>query len=207
MVEQLGILAGIIILVSLLMTSIKWLRYINLGGALLFALYGYLIQAWPVFGLNAGIVIVNLYYLSQMYLAKDFFQFVTFKEDDAIAHTFLENQQADIAQFMAYDETLIKTSTLRFFILRNTQMVGLFLAQPIDRKAMLITLDYVIKPYRDLKNGRMMLAHAKTLWRNEGIQEVIAYAQAPKHERYLSHLGFTPDASQTGRYVMPIVRG
>ena len=207
MIEQLGIIAGIIILISLLMTSIKLLRYINLVGALLFALYGFLIEAWPVFGLNAGIVLVNVYYLANMYFAKDFFQFVKFNEDDQLAQTFLDNQKNDIEQFMAYDAGLIKTSSLRFFILRNTAMVGLFLAQPIDSKTMLITLDYVIKPYRDFKNGKMMLAHAMMLWHNENIDTVIAYATNPKHQRYLTSLGFREDTAHAGRFVVEVSRG
>lgn len=207
MIESLGIIAGVIILVSLLMTSIKWLRYINLIGALMFAVYGFLISAWPVFGLNAGIVLVNVYYLAQMANTKDFFQFVTFQANDDLAKTFLANQKDDITRFMRVDETVLETSTLRFFILRNTHMVGLFLAQNVDHKTMLITLDYVIKPYRDFKNGQMMFNHAKTLWRNEGIQEVIAYASVDAHEKYLTSLGFQADTKNPTRYTMPVVRG
>ncbi len=207
MIESLGIIAGVIILISLLMTNIKWLRYINLVGALMFAVYGFLISAWPVFGLNAGIVLVNVYYLSQMANAKDFFQFVTFEPDDELAKTFLTNQKDDISRFMRVDDTVLKTSTLRFFILRNTHMVGLVLAQKVDAKTMLITLDYVIKPYRDFKNGQRMLNHAKTLWRNEGVEEVIAYASVEAHEKYLKSLGFEADQKHPTRFTLPVVRG
>ncbi|GGA89890.1 YgjV family protein [Ornithinibacillus halotolerans] len=68
--EWLGYLASLIVLISLLMSSILKLRWINMIGSGLFSLYGFLIGALPVGIMNLGIVFINLYYLVKLYRAK-----------------------------------------------------------------------------------------------------------------------------------------
>lgn len=58
--EWLGYIASLIVLISLLMSSVKKLRWINLLGSLTFAVYGFLINALPVAVMNAGIVGINI---------------------------------------------------------------------------------------------------------------------------------------------------
>jgi len=65
--ELLGYLASILVALSLMMRSLYKLRVINLVGALLFSIYGVSIGAYPVAALNAFIVLVNIYYLRQMF--------------------------------------------------------------------------------------------------------------------------------------------
>lgn len=71
MTEWLGFIASFIILVSLLMSEIKLLRWINLIGALLFGIYGVLISSTPTMFMNFGIVAINIYYLTKMYGQKN----------------------------------------------------------------------------------------------------------------------------------------
>ena len=69
--EWLGYLASLIVLISLLMSSIVKLRWINLVGSSLFSLYGFLIGALPVGFMNFGIALINIYYLIQIYRTKE----------------------------------------------------------------------------------------------------------------------------------------
>lgn len=192
MIEALGTLAGVIILVSLLMRSISTLRMINLVGAVLFAVYGYIIEAWPVLFLNTGIVVVNVYYLSRLWHAKDFFEFVSFAPDDALALTFLRHQKEDIERFMPFQQTVLNEGDMRFFILRNTQMVGIFVAQKEADHTWRITLDYVIQAYRDGLNGKKMFAYATTTWREQNVAVIHSTASTKAHQNYVTKLGFKP---------------
>ena len=47
-----GLIASILIAISIMMTNVKAFRIINLIGASTFAIYGYLIESIPVFALN-----------------------------------------------------------------------------------------------------------------------------------------------------------
>ncbi len=62
-VEILGYAASVLVAVSLMMGSMVRLRWINLAGALLFAVYGYILGAYPVLVVNVFIAGVNLFYL------------------------------------------------------------------------------------------------------------------------------------------------
>ena len=65
--ELLGYSASVLVALSLSMRSLLKLRVINLSGAVLFTIYGLVIGALPVAALNFFIVLVNLYYLHQMF--------------------------------------------------------------------------------------------------------------------------------------------
>jgi hypothetical protein len=60
-----------LIAVSLMMTNIVPLRWINLVGAAVFSSYGLIIQAWPVFILNGFIVLIDIYHLFLLYRKPD----------------------------------------------------------------------------------------------------------------------------------------
>lgn len=61
--EILGYLASVFVAISLLMSDIKWLRYVNSVGCVLFVIYGTLIGAYPVAAMNAFCLLINIYHL------------------------------------------------------------------------------------------------------------------------------------------------
>ena len=63
--EWVGYLASIILIVSFMMKDVSTLRIINSAGAILFILYGYMLQiSWPIIITNVFILATNIYYLS-----------------------------------------------------------------------------------------------------------------------------------------------
>lgn len=61
--ELLGYLASGFVVISLIMSEIKYLRYLNLLGSLLFVIYGLAIGAFPVALMNSFAAVVNVYHL------------------------------------------------------------------------------------------------------------------------------------------------
>ncbi len=61
--EWTGYAAMAILMISFLMKDIKKLRIINTIACLLFVIYGYMLNSYPVIISNAFISLVNLYYL------------------------------------------------------------------------------------------------------------------------------------------------
>ncbi len=64
--ELLGYAASIFVAISLLMSDIKWLRYVNSVGCILFVIYGVIISAYPVAVMNAFCVFINIYQLIKL---------------------------------------------------------------------------------------------------------------------------------------------
>lgn len=65
--EWVGYLASVVVAISLMMSNIKKLRWLNLIGAALFVAYGMAIQAYPVAAVNFFIVLIDAYYLVVIY--------------------------------------------------------------------------------------------------------------------------------------------
>ena len=61
--EIIGICATVFVLISFLMRDIKWVRIINIVGAILFVVYGALIGALSTWLLNALLVVIHIAYL------------------------------------------------------------------------------------------------------------------------------------------------
>ena len=61
--ELFGLLGSIFVLISFLINDIKKVRIINIIGALLFVVYGILINAFSTWFLNGALILIHLYYL------------------------------------------------------------------------------------------------------------------------------------------------
>lgn len=58
--EIFGYIGTALVLLSMMMTSINTLRYVNMAGALISIIYAFLSNAWPVVFLNLGTIVINM---------------------------------------------------------------------------------------------------------------------------------------------------
>jgi hypothetical protein len=87
--EIYGYLGSALIAISLMMSDIRKLRWINLVGAGSFASYGLLINAWPVVILNGFIVLIDIVHLWQLSRAVTVSRSLEFASDDRYVTTVL----------------------------------------------------------------------------------------------------------------------
>jgi len=188
--EYIGYLASIIILVSLLMSSIKKLRWINLVGSITFAIYGFLIGSIPVGVLNIGTVLINVYYLWKMYASKDYFTILPISANTQYLAYFLNFYKKDIANYLATDKIDVEESAISFYILRNAVPSGLFVCSKFDDLTLKIDLDYVVPAYRDFQIGKYVFRNRKELFLDRGYTKLRTATCNEKHARYLHKMGF-----------------
>jgi len=196
--ELIGYAASVLVAVSLMMRSILRLRILNLIGALFFTIYGLVIGSYPVAGVNLFIVMVNLYYLFQIFSAREYFNLLPVDADDAYLRYFLNLHKDEILRFEPGFSFELNERQWIFFTLRNDAPAGIFIAEQSGADALTVQLDYVIPGYRDLKLGKFLYQAQRTgIFSERGIRTIRSAPGSPEHSRYLQEMGFrlqsTPD--------------
>jgi hypothetical protein len=203
-VELIGYIASILVAVSLTMKSILKLRIINLAGAAVFTVYGLAIRAYPVAAVNLFIMIINLYYLSEIYRSKEYFTLLQVRPDSAYLQTFINFYESEIKKFIPDYQYGSCCEDIAYFVLRNMVPAGLFLGEIQSAGVMLVKLDFVIPGYRDFKVGRFVFDKNASHFQNKGIQRIVTDPGSQKHASYLLRMGFSPDPNNPGLMVLEI---
>ena len=188
--EWLGYLASVIVLISLLMSSIIKLRWINLVGGITFSIYGFLIGAYPVGFMNMAISFINIYYLITLYKSKEYFKILDFNNDSNYFHNFVDFYRVEIDKFIPDFVHEDKKFDVEFFVLRNIVPAGIFVGTKKGLDALEINLDFAIPLYRDLRIGNYIFEENKDYFKNQGYTRFISYSTKPKHTKYLLKMGF-----------------
>ena len=194
LLEIIGYCGSLLIAVSLMMSSIKRLRWINIFGASTFAVYGLLVQAYPVFFLNSFITIVDFYYLYKIKSNKDFFELFTIDVPESpFLKRFLQFYEEDIKKYFPAFHFQQSDDTLIVFILRNLSPVGLFIAERVSAYTLEIKLDYVTPDYRDLKSAHFLYQQSRDDFKKRDVSQFIINSKVEAHIKYLKKVGFVPD--------------
>jgi hypothetical protein len=188
-IELIGYLGSILVAISLMMRSLLRLRLINLIGALFFTIYGLLLGAYPVAFLNALIVLIDLYYLFQMWRQKDFFTFLEVLPKSKYMQAFVDFYKDDILEIIPTYSHNTDEDLLCFFILRNMMPAGLFVARVQGEEAH-IQLDYVIPNYRDFQVARFIFEENAAFFLQRGIRRFVSDGGSAIHRIYLEKMGF-----------------
>ncbi|MCB1151329.1 YgjV family protein [bacterium] len=190
--ELVGYVGSVIILISLALSSIVRLRLVNMIGGATFALYGWLVGAWPVTILNSLTATINLVYLLRMRREQGapFELLRVERDDDSVLQRFLEFYREDIAGFFPrFVPDQLRGADLDF-ILRDMKPVGLVATRP-DGADRLVILDYVIPSDRDFRCARAYFDQRAPDHAAQGATRYVATADTPAHADYLETLGFT----------------
>ncbi len=188
--EWLGYLASLVVLISLVMSSIIKLRWINLAGSALFSLYGFLIGAPPVGFMNLGIAVINVYYLIKIYSSKEYFKLLPIEGSTTYFNYFLDFHKKSLEEYAGKSNFDIDNSDLSFYILRNMMPAGVFLGSKYDENTLKVELDFVIPEYRDFKIGSYIYESRRDYFLDKGYTKLIGFSSNSVHISYLLKMGF-----------------
>ena len=188
--QWIGYTASVIIALSMTMSSIVKFRWINLVGAITFSAYGFLIGALPVGFLNGFIVLVDIYYLIEIYGKKEIFEILEIRPENYYLIRFIEFHNDEIQKFFPGFTYKPDMNTVSFFILRNMAVAGLYLAHREEGNVLKVGLDYVIPEYRDFKNGKYVYLRLRDRFIKDGFTKVITEGNSIEYIKYLEKLGF-----------------
>lgn len=187
--EIIGYAASLLVAVSLMMSAIVKLRIVNLIGSFTFSVYGILIGSIPVAAMNGFIVLINIYYLVQIYRDNEYFQLLNADHSDAYLKAFLEFYEESITGYQP-DFRFTRTFDFSMFVLRDMVPAGLVLGHISNKNELNIDLDFVIPDYRDFKIGNYLFVAHKDYFREMGVQTIRASAGNNDHNLYLEKVGF-----------------
>jgi hypothetical protein len=192
LLEIFGYVASVLIALSLMMSNIKRLRWINLFGAAAFSAYGYLIDAYPVFILNGWVALVNIYYLVRIYHEKDKFDVVRLKSINTPLFSLLKERYGKDINELCHKFTWQQLDdAVVLLIFRNMKPVGFFAYKELmERGKVEVLLDYIIPEDRDFKAAKFMFTTKSSQLIQEDIRHLIVYPSDKAHELYLSRVGF-----------------
>jgi len=178
--EIIGYVASVLVAISLTMSSIVKLRVLNLIGAITFTIYGMLINAYPIAMVNGFIIIINIYFLFDMYGRKEYFSIMVVDKESKYKSHFIEFYQ---------DQCV-------FFILRDMLPAGLMILEKNDGGSHFVVLDYVIPKFRDFKIGYFLFHDNSRILKSKGIKSIYTSMGNNKHQKYLLKMGFTRSVYQ-----------
>jgi len=187
--EIIGYVASFLVAVSLSMSSLIRLRWINLFGAAFFSLYGFLIHAYPVGIVNGYIGIMNIFYLIKIYKTKDDFRVLAYDNKTQYLEYFFNFYKKDIQSYNPEFDFQVEEHDKVFIILRNMMPAGIVVGN-CKNNIFNLKLDFVIPEYRDFKVGNFIYRHQNSFLYNNDIQVVIANTRNKKQAMYYQKMGF-----------------
>lgn len=189
--EIIGYAASAFIALSLMMNSIIRLRTIGLIGAVLFAIYGFVIGAYPVAFLNILNTFVHAYYLLKIRLRKDFFRILEVRPENKYLIYFIEYNNKKIKKYFPdFEYKLPDENYFTFFIVRNLNVAGVVVGKRIEQNRLHIVLDFVIPEYRDFKIGDYVYHMSPDFFLERGFTTLSCSSSNKKHQQYLLKMGF-----------------
>jgi hypothetical protein len=186
-----GLLASVLVVLSLTMRNIKNLRILNLIGSLAFAVYGFCIKSYPVIILNLFTAGVNIAYLVkfQRNFNPSFDILFVDPLEDPYVQRFLRFYGGDISQFFPSFSSEKLDGVKGCFILRETLPVSLVLFRKDIGDEFAILLDYAIPAFRDFKNAKFFFSTAAARIASPGMF-FSAVGEVPAHISYLRRMNF-----------------
>jgi hypothetical protein len=137
--------------------------------------------------------------LHDAFTAKEYFKILFVRPESDYLRFFLNFYGREIERFLPGFFYHPSETQITFFILRDMVPAGLFIAEPRDRDALMITIDFVIPGYRDFKIGKFLFTEKAEVFKKKGVRKIYSEPGSPKHETYLRNMGFAPESSSDGK--------
>ncbi len=188
LIELIGYVGSGLVVVSMLMTSVKKLRIINMIGSIIFTIYALIIQSYPTALMNLCLVLINVYRLSRLRESSPHYHMYECNGKDASLRYLTDYYKEDILHFFP-DTNLeaIRDCNAVYMVVSDTTPVGVLIGNRVDADTIDIIVDYTTPRYRDTSVGSLLYKEIA----KKGIRKLQFCVSSVDHEGYLNKMGFT----------------
>lgn len=199
--ELVGYLASTMVVLSLAMSSVVRLRVLSLAGSCLFLVYAVMIESVPIIITNVAIACINIWYLRlELGHHRDLGVSIVAIDSPFLAD-FLAFHHDDIRRFQP-DVVIPNQDEVALLLTRDGLPAGVVIGQR-QGDTLHITVDYVLKAYRDSRLGQWLFAEGSGVFKAVGVTRLTSDAGSDLHRHYLSRVGFRPEGEL---YVLDVNR-
>jgi hypothetical protein len=186
--ELVGYAASALVVLSLTMRSVVRFRFVSLLGSITFMVYAALIESPPLIVTNLAIAAINIWFLhKELGLRRDLGASLI-AVDSPFLQDFIDFHMADIRSFQP-DASMPPSSAFCVLLTRDGLPAGAIIGSRHGDE-LDITLDYVMRAYRDSRLGRWVFGEGAKVFRDAGITRLTSDAGGAMHQAYLAGAGF-----------------
>lgn len=187
-IELIGYFGSLLVVVSMLMTSVIKLRFINLTGSFIFTIYALIIKSYPTALMNFSLVVINVYNLYRLLKVQKDYSVVPLSADEAFYQYFLSRFEKNIRRFFPnFDKNA--TYSKMYMICCKTDAAGILLGNDGEEGEINVAVDYATPAYRDCSAGK----HLYRYLAERGLTRLTVADCSFWHHSYLRHMGFKRD--------------
>lgn len=199
-VEVIGYVGSALVAASLTQSRILWLRLLSLSGAVVFTVYGVLIESIPIVLTNLILLAINIWHLVRIMSGTEEFSLLEVATDSAYLHRFLDFHSDDISVAQP-DFSGVREGDTVVMVLRD--MVPTVVVVGRQRgEDFRVFLDYAIPSYRDFKSGKWLYDNRPDFFHRMGVKTIVATGVSRIQTRYLEKAGFRP--RDNGKWERPV---
>ena len=185
-VELIGYMGTVLVAASMLMSSMKKLRILNLLGSGIFVIYALLIHSYPTVGTNLFLTGVNLFYLMRMRFTERHFELVNTGKDSATLDYFLSYYQDNIQKSFPEFRKDITVFDTAYMVFCDCIPAGVILGNLDEEGTLDTVLDYATPAYRDFSVGRFLYERLP----ERGVFRLVLRVPTVDFEPYMKKMGF-----------------
>ena len=188
LIELVGYLGSALVVVSMLMTSIKKLRIINMTGSIIFTVYALIIHSYPTAFMNFCLVIINVYNLYRIKRSSPHYHVYESSGKDASLRYLTQYYKDDILHFFPdTDLEAIRDCNAVYMVVCDTAPAGFLIGNRIDASTIDVVVDYSTPKYRDTSVGAFLYQELT----KQGIRRLQFCVSSVDHEEYMKKMGFS----------------
>ncbi|HQU70887.1 MAG: hypothetical protein KDI06_10925 [Calditrichaeota bacterium] len=201
-IEIIGYCGSLTVALSLTMSNIRALRWLNLLGAIFFVIYGLLISSYPLVSVNGFIVAVDIYYLWRLNRNPENISLLFGEKlHPNSIDMFLEFYRPDIQKRFDYI-TFEALEGAEFILVQDSlKPAGILAFRREGDSSARILLDYLPPEYRDNTSAYFFHRRYTETLRELGISQLVENPGNQRRERQLRLLDFAAPSGPGGDWI------
>lgn len=198
-VDVVGYAGSALVVASLTMVSVVRLRALSLAGAVTFVVYGALIAAVPIVITNVVIAGINVWFLRRELGRRRDLGAAVIDANSPFLADFVRVHLDDIRRFQPAFR-MPERNAVCVLLTREGLPAGAVIGER-DGNRLDVTLDYVLREWRDSRLGGWLFTTGARVFRDLGITQLTSEPGDEVHRAYLERMGFSRNGD---RYVLDL---